>query len=244
MPKTHLQSLIATTLATGLLGVAGAAHAINPYAQPDEAWISMSGTVDSVSADTFTLDYGDGSIFVEMDDGDRDGDAYKLIPGDKVTVTGRVDDDLFESTSIEASSVYLEKLGTTFHASAADEEDLFIAVTTPIVISQTTVVGTVEDVGDNYFRVDTGQQDVNVMTAGMGYDPLDDEGYQKVEAGDRVHVTGKLDEDFFTAPELMADSIVVLEDSNTESSAKSSSEPRSKPGQQNAQATDTGSGQS
>lgn len=230
--KTHLQSLVAATLATGLFGAAGVAQAVNPYAQPDEAWISLSGTVDSVSADVFTLDYGDGSIFVEMDDGDRDADAYKLIAGDKVTVTGRIDDDLFESTSIEASSVYLEKLGTTFYASAADEEDLFITVTTPIVIAQTTVVGTVEKVGDNMFRVDTGNQDVNVMTAGMGYDPLDDDGYQKVETGDRVHVTGRLDEDFFTAPELMADSIVVLEDSSKPS------------GQQNARATDNGRDQS
>lgn len=147
MPKTRLQSLIATMFATGLLGAAGAAQAINPYAQPDEAWISMSGTIGSVSVDTFTLDYGDGSIFVEMDDGDRDADGYQLIPGDKVTVTGRIDDDLFESTTIEASSVYLEKLGTTVHASAADEEDLFVIVTTPIVIAQTTVVGTVMDVG-------------------------------------------------------------------------------------------------
>ncbi|MBK5969364.1 MULTISPECIES: DUF5666 domain-containing protein [Thiorhodovibrio] len=237
MPKTTLKSLIAATLTTGtltfgLLGAAGTAQAMNPYAQPDEAWISLSGTVDSVSPDTFKLDYGDGSIFVEMDDGDRDGDAYKLIPGDKVTVTGRIDDDLFESTSIEASSVYLEKLGTTFYSSAADEEDPYITVITPIVIARTTVVGTVENVGDNMFRVNTGQQDVNVMTAGMSYDPLDDEGYQKVETGDRVHVTGKLDKDFFTAPELMAESIVVLKDSSQDQ------------GQQNAKTADTGSGQS
>ncbi|WPL16466.1 hypothetical protein Thiowin_01420 [Thiorhodovibrio winogradskyi] len=100
------------------------------------------------------------------------------------------------------------------------------------MIAQTTVIGTVEDVGDNMFRVDTGQQDVNVMTAAMGYDPLDDEGYQKVEAGDRVHVTGQLDEDFFTAPDLMADSIVVLKDSSKQQS------------QQNAWTTDNGGDQS
>jgi hypothetical protein len=47
--------VIATTLATGLLVTAGAVQAINPYAQPDDAWISLSGTLDAVSADTFTL---------------------------------------------------------------------------------------------------------------------------------------------------------------------------------------------
>lgn len=73
---------------------------------------------------------------------------------------------------------------------------------------------------------------LNVMTAGMGYDPLDDEGYQKVQAGDRVHVTGQLDKNFFTAPELMANSIVVLEDASKQQ------------GQQNARTMNQGGGQS
>ena len=72
----------------------------SPYTQPDDSWISLSVTV-------------------EMDDGDRDADAYKLLPGDKVNVVGKIDDNLFELISIEASSVYVEKLGTTFYASPA-----------------------------------------------------------------------------------------------------------------------------
>lgn len=46
--------------------------------------------------------YGNGSITVEMDDGDRDADAYSLDEGDNVTVYGMIDDDLFESATIEA----------------------------------------------------------------------------------------------------------------------------------------------
>ena len=38
-----------------------------------------------------------------MDDGDRDADAYKLLPGDEVNVIGKVDDDLFQTTTIDAS---------------------------------------------------------------------------------------------------------------------------------------------
>ena len=82
------------TVAVALL-VAPPLMAEDPYTQPDDTWISISGTVDSVSQDLFTLDYGDGTVIVEMDDGDRDADAYKLALGDEVTVYGLVDDDFF-----------------------------------------------------------------------------------------------------------------------------------------------------
>ena len=50
--------------------------------------ISVTGTVESVEADAFELNlaedmpHGGALITVEMDDGDRDADAYKLLPGD------------------------------------------------------------------------------------------------------------------------------------------------------------------
>ena len=72
------------------------AFAQNPYAKPDNSWISIHGTVTSVSADEFELDYGDGLISVEMDDGDRDADGYKLVKGDEVRVSGTIDDDFYK----------------------------------------------------------------------------------------------------------------------------------------------------
>ena len=86
----------------------------NPYMQPDDTWLSINGKVKSVSADSFMLDYGKGLITVEMDDGDRDADAYKLVEGDEVTVYGMTDDDLYQTTKIEASSVYVKNLETYF----------------------------------------------------------------------------------------------------------------------------------
>jgi hypothetical protein len=44
---------------------------------------------------------------VESDDGDRDADAYKLIEGDKVTVNGVIDDDLFEGRELVADSLVI-----------------------------------------------------------------------------------------------------------------------------------------
>jgi uncharacterized protein YdeI (BOF family) len=198
-----------TFLISAFLAAPAAAEE-NPYAMADNAWISMSGEVESVDPDEFVLDYGDGSVIVEMDDGDRDADAYKLMKGDDVTVSGLVDDDFFETTTIEASSVYVDKLGTYFYASAVDEEDDFVTVHTPVIMSETIVQGTVKEVNDEEFVVDTGFHELTVEVEEMAYNPLDDQGYQKVEAGDVVSVTGDMDDDFFEGRELVADTVTVL----------------------------------
>lgn len=149
-----------------------------------------------------------------MDDWDWDADAYKLLPGDRVTVYGEVDDDLFETTTIEASSVYVEGLGTHFYASAADEEDALEPTYTgvPVIVSSTTIRGTVIDVDElqDEFTVDAGINEITVDVDEMLYDPLDDEGYQKIEEGDRVSVTGQMETEFFEGRELTADSVVTL----------------------------------
>jgi uncharacterized protein YdeI (BOF family) len=198
------------SIATLVLFVAVPAMAEDPYMEPDDSWISLSGTVTAVTPDAFTLDYGKGMITVEMDDGDRDADAYKLIEGDKVTVNGIIDDDLFETRTIEASSVYVEKLDTYFYASAADEEDTFVTYWSPVVVSRTVVQGTVTEVNDEEFVLNTGARTVTVEVEEMPYNPLDDVGYQKVDVGDRVSVTGTMDYDLFEGRELVADSLVIL----------------------------------
>ncbi|MDT8319759.1 MAG: hypothetical protein RQ826_04460 [Xanthomonadales bacterium] len=50
-----------------------AAVQTDPHARPDETYISISGTVDSVAPDSFMLDYGDGLVRVEMDDESYEG---------------------------------------------------------------------------------------------------------------------------------------------------------------------------
>lgn len=206
-------------ITTRILGLAAAtafataATAQDPYEQPDESWIHIEGTVTLVMADAFHLDYGDGAIIVEMDDGDRDADGYKLQAGDRVAVRGRVDGDLFETTTIEASSVYVENIGTYFFASARDEEGLaeaFVAVTGPLSPSRFIVQGTVIEVGEETFTILSGITEIPVNVADMPYDPLDDEGYQKIEKGDYVSVAGQMDHDMVHGPELEATSVVTL----------------------------------
>jgi len=213
LSKINVFGIIALGLALLAASQSSLAGDKNPYAKPDESWITISGKVDSVNPDSFVLDYEKGKIVVEMDDGDRDADAYKLLPGDQVTVSGRIDDDFFETTTIEAYSVFVKNLNTTFFASALDEEgpdNYVVNIAAPLVDFHYNLVGTVTKVKDAEFVVDTGVRSFNVEVDEMTYNPLDDEGYQKIEEGDRVSVTGRLEYDFFEGRELEASSIMKL----------------------------------
>ena len=181
---------------------------VDPYALGEGAWISIDGTVHAVARDSFVLDYGAGLITVEMDDGDRDADGYQLLPEDKVRVGGIVDDDLLDLTTIEARSVHVEKLGTTFFASPRDEEDPMVA-TMPVIVSESVLRGTVASVSEDSFVLESGKAAIRIRLDSMPYDPLDDEGYQRIEAGDRVTITGDIDLDFFEGRVFTAESIVV-----------------------------------
>jgi len=197
-------------LASSVLGLTILATGQEPYQKEDESWISLSGTIEDVTADTFLLNYGDGVIKVEMDDWDADSDAVGLLEGDNVRVSGRIDDDLFETTTIEASSVVVESLKTYFYASAADEEDTLIDVTVPVVPAQTVLRGYVTSKSADEFVINTGTRAVRVETEEMGYDPMDDTGVPQVDVGDHVSVSGTMDSDFLEGRELVAESIVEL----------------------------------
>ena len=187
------------------------AVAINPYALEDDSWISINGEVTSVTADAFELDYGDGQITVEMDDGDRDADGYKLMMGDEVRVSGMIDDDFYDLTTIEASSVYVKNIDTYFYASAMDEEDIGYSIISPSV-TDTVVQGTITsvDVNGEQFTLDSGLQELTVEVDELTYNPLDDEGFQQLDVGDRVSVQGSIDHDFFEGRVFEANYVTTL----------------------------------
>ncbi len=210
MKRTTLSLAIASTLA---LAPAATLAAESPYLAADGSWISLSGKVTSTTADTFMLDYGKGLVTVEMDDWDWFEESGEVLPGDEVTVYGAVDDDTFETAKIEASSVYVDSLGTYFYASAADEENFNgLDVAPTIDIGELVLTGTVTGVNGTEFTIDSGDQLMTVDTALMGYNPVDDEGYQQIEEGDLVTVTGDVDVDTLETAELMADTVVTLDD--------------------------------
>jgi len=215
--RYRLISLISliSLITLGLLFAGSAATAASPKTAPDDTWINVSGTVTEVNPDAFVLDYGQDTITVEMDDGDRDADAYKLVFGDKVNVSGKIDDDFFEKRTIEAASVYVENLNTTFYASTIDENDpptvRMVSVITPVNVSETIIQGTITRIDDpEEFVLASGTREVRVETDAMPYNPLDDEGYQRLKVGDRVSVSGQMDVDFLEGREFVAESIITL----------------------------------
>jgi len=207
LAKAILTAITAATIS------AGAQAQTDVKDKADDTWISLSGTVTSATADSFRLDYGDGMISVEMDDWDNFGDAYPLMDGDRVTVYGAVDNDLFEKTTIEAGSVYVEGLNTFFYANPADEEEFGEWVVSADVIPGDLVyIGTVESVNTmtNTFTIDTGSLELSVDTSGLTYDPLDNEGFQQIDVGDRVSVDAVIDADFIGDQDLLAESVITL----------------------------------
>lgn len=207
------RSLLSTAiLAASMASGTALAQQPNPYMRPDNTWISISGTVQDVTRDAFNLDYGTGEVIVEMDDGDRDADAYKLIAGDHVTVNGVIDDDFFETTSIEASSVYVPKLSTYFYASAVDEEDYPGWYSLDLDVGEVVAQGTVTEVDDNEFTINRHSQSLDVSTEYMDHNPLDEEGYYQIEVGDVVQVSGEMEFGFMSEAELEADSVITLVD--------------------------------
>lgn len=215
----------AASLSTGALGALLLGLAVsptvaaeeNPYALPDGTWVSLSGRAIDARADAFTLDYGDGTVLVEMDDWDWYEESGEVLEGDKVTVYGEIDDSFFDTARVEAGSVYVENLGTYFYQpSAADEEgaadelDSWITAD-PIEVGDVDVRGEVTGVNDESFTIDTGYRQVTVDTSELGYDPLDEKGFISVDKGDYVSVSAELESDFFDSGQIQADYLVVLE---------------------------------
>lgn len=192
----------------------------DPHTRGNNSWISLSGKAVSSGGQSFVLDYGTGTVIVEMDDWGWYGPNAKVLEGDNITVYGKIDDDLFEKTSIEASSVYVENLGTYFHANPTDEEGSAAYLWLPaavIQVGEITLTGKVTSVDNRKFTIDTGNKKMTVDTSAMQYNPMDDAGYQKIKKGDIVSVNADLAIDTFKKREVVADRIVTLDSSGKKS---------------------------
>ncbi len=213
--KTMMKSLgFAAALA---LTTAVTADAANPKERPDGTWVTLSGLVVDKGPGTFTLDYGKGLITVEMDDWDWYDESDVIFMNDRVTVSGRIDSDFYEQTSLEASSVWVKDINTYFYANDADEEEILniVALNQPGI----TYTGTVTSVGDHEFTMKTGDQEIRVDTSELGFNPLDDKGYLKIEEGEFVSASGLMVDPWFDSRELVANSVRELVRDKTKSTS-------------------------
>ena len=206
--------LTATAIAGAAALMASGVQAQEPYEKPDESNITITGEIAAIYGDSFTLDYGEGLITVEMDDWDFYNEVERLDTGDTVTVRGELDDEFYEAHTVEADSVYSYDRATYYYANDADEEDVDALVySLPPIPPEGTwyrISGVVEDISGSEIIVDTGVADMTVDTAHLGYNPLDDVGFPQVDLGEYIYVSGMFDRNFFDTNEIEAETIITL----------------------------------
>ena len=190
----------------------------------DGEWIRLSGTVRSVDDDEFTLDYGKDRITVETDDFPTD--TRRMIQtGDRVTVSGRIDDGFFSSKDIVASTVHLERGDKTLSANRAAMDGSLSAFPKTQADADrlkdgewVSVTGKVSKMDGDAFTIDTGSQAVAVDAS----DADDFEG-NRLRIGDRVSVSGEMDDaDLFDRREIEATSVMILSRNETTTTGGSS----------------------
>ncbi|MEW9856041.1 OB-fold nucleic acid binding domain-containing protein [Novosphingobium sp. M1R2S20] len=189
-----------------------APDAVELATNTDGDQVILDGRIVSAGPSSFILDHGAGRVTVEMDDWDAFKEGNLLKAGDRAVVTGRLDERFLGTHTVEARRVYLPALNTAFLASAVDEEAFSLPVEADP--AQFAYTGWVLSTQDQSFTMGTDAAKFEVDVSRLRDNPLDDEGYQKVEAGERAHVWG----DFQFAEgggQLIADGVISLSSNST-----------------------------
>jgi len=169
----------------------------------DDTFITLNGTVSAVEPDSFVLDSGGGEVVVTLAEGGPDLGERGLHEGDAVSVFGIVDDGLFGSKTIEAAGVYVDRLDRTFYASVVGDDDArqrsFLELTRSRNPFQIVVQGTVTDVSENQdgLTIAMGDETLDVRVEPEALVQTDDVTSREIAVGDRVSVTGRVEESFF-----------------------------------------------
>lgn len=215
-----LQRIItAAFLATSLMAgpvLAQAETDEKDYLKSDGSWIKISGRAAETGKESFMLDYNGGKIFVEMDDQDWHYDNTEILDGDHVTVYGKVDNDTYETTTIEARKVYAEEIETYVYAAPEDEEERDLKLDVRTNETETAspgdiaITGTITEVDGNNFVLDVGKRAMAVDTGELPYNPMDAVGVQQLEEGSLVTVSGRPAGGSLDSRRLIAENIIVM----------------------------------
>ncbi len=184
----------------------------------DQSPIVINGTIGEIRDDEFDLNYGpNSSITVELDRFNwTDNATDYLKTGQKVTIDGFIDDDLFEGREIEAYNMHLHQNSTyyftdTENATVSDYTSSGVPLEDGAYI---TVTGTVTDVKPAQFSIITSAGDEFSIDAKDLDPPLRlTEGTYFVAPGDRVNIRGNFDMRYYQNKTVYADRVIKLVDS-------------------------------
>ncbi|WP_334018248.1 hypothetical protein [Alteromonas sp. S015] len=227
------RTITATLVSVAMMGTSAIAHAnidemkaaqmqaASKSVQPSsrtlvsgDTWITLTGEVSSVDSKFFTLDYGDGSIFVELKDTDLDSRAYANMKGEDVMVTARLDDGMFSSERLIAQSVIVDGMDTVYLADSVNQAsaDLYLSTASNIEFDdeEMVLVGTVKSIGKEVIQIAVGDTTLTVELDELESAPVDSEGYLTLIEGERVRITGELEDDFFNRFIVEADTLTKM----------------------------------
>lgn len=179
----------------------------------DDSMIVLTGNVAEVRDDEFDMSYGGNTVTVELDRFGWDGEETRyLTPGESVTVTGFVDDDLFEGREIEAYNIRLNT-SMVYYYTTVNPEPVYYTQSMDRLPEEGTFVsmtGEIVNIDGSEITVENDSGKIKVDTAQLAYNPFDNDGMQKLEKGDRVYVSGDVNDNFYEKKEIQADSILEL----------------------------------
>jgi hypothetical protein len=176
---------------------------------PPQSEISLSGKVAAIEQDAFTLDYGAGRVRVDLEDGLDwfPAGTAGLTIGEPVTVNGVIDDDMFDTREIEATSIYRQSMQTYLYSDTSNARFFPPTETRPSDLSWVNLSGTVKGVTGRDFVLDTGVREFRVTTAAA----RDPNTVSRLRPGTRVSVSGVVNgDDIFDRQEIDATNVVVL----------------------------------
>jgi hypothetical protein len=151
-------------------------------------WVRLDGEVVAStpgSPSNFILDYGTSNIAVEANAWDSMADQLNLDIGDMVSVTGRLNEGRFDTQTIRADAIYIEKLNAVFYANGAAERDLGLGASPQGLVKKgVSYTGRVADISTDGFSLGRSKLLVNTTQMGSGYQN------NKVQRGERVSIWG------------------------------------------------------
>jgi len=173
----------------------------------DDTSLTVNGTVGQVNDDDFTLRTSTGSIRVESDDVFDDENMYSLASGDRVTVYGEVDDGFFESRKLEADAIRVDKVDVTFTTRDEPVDGYTYTSSSGETGDVAELNGRITAIDDDEFAISSGTGQTTVSVEGLDNNPLDDQGYLKLDVGDQVRVKGEMTDGWFDEREFKATSL-------------------------------------
>jgi len=212
--RKHLKSCLAVILIAPVLAVgAEKANSEKSISElKDDSVLVVTGNIKSIRDDEFDLQYGasDKTITVELDRFNWNGDETQFLSeGESVTVSGVLDDDLFEGREIKAYNIRMNDSYVYYYTTEANP--VYTYESTQNLPSDGILVaarGKITKINGPEVTIKSKTGEIIVDTADLNYDPFDDEGRQKLEIGDELYVQGQVDVEPWDPKEIVADSIV------------------------------------